>query len=147
MPLYDNAIDTIRTNLEQLQNGERPKFVAIGYFTDEQFAQINEFRLANDLHPLEQNEILYMGRHHYQSRVEKDGYKISDLIQQIENALSENSQVIMAQRMTAIQNQNPRNDGYGNVVNDRAIFELTNKKPRAELFSVIPKGDNIKPTK
>lgn len=45
MPLYDNAIDTIRTNLEQLQNGERPKFVAIGYFTDEQFAQINEFRL------------------------------------------------------------------------------------------------------
>lgn len=152
MPLYDNAIDTIRTNLEQLQNGERPKFVAIGYFTDEQFTQINEFRLANDLHPLEQNEILYMGRHHYQSRVEKDGYKISDLIQQIliqqiENALSENSQVIMAQRMTAIQNQNPRNDGYGNMVNDRAIFELTNKKPRAELFSVIPKGDNNKPLK
>lgn len=41
MPLYNNAIDTIRTNLEQLQNGERPKFVAIGYFTDEQFAQIS----------------------------------------------------------------------------------------------------------
>lgn len=145
MPLYDNALESIRTNLEQLQNGERPKFVAIGYFTDEQFTQINEFRVANDLHPLEQNEILYMGRHHYQSRVEKDGYKISDLIQQIENALSKNSQVIMAQRMTAIQNQTLRNDGYGNLVTDRAIFELTSKKPRAELFSVIPKGDNNKP--
>lgn len=147
MPLYDNAIDIIRTNLEQLQNGERPKFVAIGYFTDEQFNKINEFRIANELHPLEQNEILYMGRHHYQSRVEKDGYEISDLIQQIINALSANSQVIMAHRMTAIQNQTPRHDGYGNLVIDRAIFELTSKKPRAELFSVIPKGDNNKPPK
>lgn len=141
MPLYDNAIDTIRTNLEQLANGERPKFVAIGYFTDEQFSKINEFRLANDLPPLEQNEILYMGRHHYESRVNRDGYKINDLIEQIQSSLSEHSQVIMAQRMTAIQNQNPRNDGYGNLVTDRAIFEMTSKKPRAELFSVIPKGD------
>lgn len=147
MPLYANALDAIQINLEQLQNGERPKFVAIGHFTDEQFAKINEFRTTNDLHPLEQNEILYMGRHHYQSRVERDGYKISDLIQQIINALSENSEVIITQRMTAIQNQAPRNDGYGNMVNDRAIFELTNKKPRAELFSVIPKGDYNKPTK
>lgn len=147
MPLYNNALEIIQTNLEQLQNGERPKFIAIGYFTDEQFTKINEFRIANDLHPLEQNEILYMGRHHYQSRVEKDGYKISDLIKQIINALSENSEVIITNRMTAIQNPAPRNDGYDNMVNDRAIFELTSKKPRAELFSVIPKGDNNKPTK
>lgn len=147
MPLYDNSLDIIRSNLEQLQNGERPKFVAIGYFTDGQFSKINEFRLTNDLHPLEQNEILYMGRHHYQSRVEKDGYKISDLVKQIESALSESSEVVIAQRMTAIQSVIPRNDGYGNSVTDRAIFELTSKKPRAELFSVIPKGDNNKPTK
>ncbi|WP_114801206.1 hypothetical protein U0021_09005 [Moraxella canis] len=147
MPLYENAIQTIKNNLQQLQNGERPKFVAIGYFTDEQFAKINEFRIANDLPPLEQNEILYMGRHHFESRVKKDGYKISDLIQQITNAISENSKVIITQRMTAIQNQTPRNDGYGNLVTDRAIFELTTKKPRAELFSVIPKGDNNKPPK
>ncbi|OAU96701.1 hypothetical protein AO385_0014 [Moraxella catarrhalis] len=53
----------------------------------------------------------------------------------------------MAQRMTAIQSITPRNDGYGNLVTDRAIFELTAKKPRAELFSVIPKGDNNKPPK
>ena len=96
MPLYENAIQTIKNNLQQLQNGE--------------------------------------------SRVKKDGYKISDLIQQITNAISENSKVIITERMTVIQNQTPRNDGYGNIVNDRAIFELTTKKPRAELFSVIPKG-------
>jgi len=29
---------------------------------------------------------------------------------------------------------------------DRAIFECTQRKPRAELFSVIPKGDTRKPT-
>lgn len=147
MPLYENAQAIIRTNLEQLHNGERPKFVAIGYFTDEQFNKINEFRLANELPPLEQNEILYMGRHHYESRVKRDGYQLDDLILQIESSLAESSRTIMAQRMTAVQSTIPRNDGYGNLVTDRAIFELTSKKPRAELFSVIPKGDTNKPPK
>lgn len=147
MPLYENAIQTIKNNLQQLQNGERPKFVAIGYFTDEQFRQINDFRTVKDLPALEQNEIVYMGRHHYESRVVRDGYNIDDLLKQIESALSDKSRVIMAQRMTAIQSITPRNDGYGNLVTDRAIFELTTKKPRAELFSVIPKGDNNKPPK
>lgn len=94
---------------------------------------------------LEQNEILYMGRYHYESHVVRDGYNIDDLLKQIESALSDKSRIIMAQRMTAIQSITPRNDGYGNLVNDRAIFELTRKKPRAELFSVIPKGDQNKP--
>lgn len=89
---------------------------------------------------LEQNEILYIGRHHYESRVVRDGCNIDDLLKQIESTLSDKSRVIMAQRMTAIQSITPRNDGYGNPVNDRAIFELTRKKPRVELFSVIPKA-------
>lgn len=88
-----------------------------------------------------------MGRHHYESRVVRDGYNIDDLLKQIESALSDKSRIIMAQRMTAIQSITPRNDSYGNLVTDRAIFELTTKKPRAELFSVIPKGDNNKPPK
>lgn len=147
MPLYGNAKEIIQTNLEKLTNGERPRFIAIGYFTDEQFNKINEFRLANILPVLEQNEILYMGRHHYESRVIKDGYTIIDLLQQIENSLSEKSEVVISPRMTAIQNPTPRNDGYGNTVIDRAIFELTSRKPRAELYSVIPKGDFKKPQK
>ena len=43
--------------------------------------------------------------------------------------------------MTALKNPVQRNDGYGNNVNDLGILELTQRKPRAELFSVIPKGD------
>ena len=145
MPLYDNALNLIRENLELLENDGRPKFQAIGYFTAEQFAEINAFRAKNELHLLEKNEILYMGRHHYNSRVVRDGYKISDLVLQIESALSELSKVIIAQRMTAVQSVTPRADGYGNTVFDRAVFELTSKKPRAELFSVIPKGDDNRP--
>lgn len=78
------------------------------------------------------------------SHVVRGGYNIDDLLKQIENALSDKIRVIMAQRMTAIQSITPHNDGYGNPVTDRTIFELTRKKPRAELFSVIPKGDQNK---
>lgn len=145
MPLNNNAIEIIQNNLELLQSNQKPPFQVIGYFTEKQFNEINEFRKNNGLHLLETNEILYMGKHHYESRIIRDGYKIPDLIKQIESALSEQSQVIIAQRMTAIQSITPRIDGYGNTVFDRAIFELTSKKPRAELFSVIPKGDDNRP--
>ena len=60
---------------------------------------------------------------------------------QIESALVPDSIVIANPKMTAMQNPQTRDDGYGNAVHDRAIFELTQRKPRAELFSVIPKGD------
>lgn len=145
MPLYNNSLEIIRTNLEQLQNGKRPKFQAIGYFTDEQLTTINTFRATNGLNQLEQNEILYMGRHHYNSRVVRDGYSIDDLVKQIESSLAETSRVAITERMTAIQSTIPRTDGYGNSVLDMAVFELSSKKPRAELFSVIPKGDNNRP--
>ena len=47
--------------------------------------------------------------------------------------------------MTTLENPLGRADGYGNTVHDRAVFECTTKKPRAELFSVMPKGDSRKP--
>jgi hypothetical protein len=47
--------------------------------------------------------------------------------------------------MTAMENPSGRPAGYGNIVHDRAIFECTQRKPRAELFSVFPKGDTRKP--
>ncbi|RKV85588.1 MAG: hypothetical protein D8H97_02950 [Neisseria sp.] len=145
MPLYPNATQLITQNLNAIAKGDRAKFVAIGNFTELQFQEINVYRNSMGLPPLEQNEILYMGRHHYESRSARDGYTIADMLAQIQSALSESSVVVMNARMTAIENQTPRDDGYGNQVTDRAIFELTRKKPRAELFSIIPKGDNIKP--
>lgn len=144
MPLYENAIDIIKSNLEQLQNGERPKFVAIGKLTNEQLESINKKQVEKGLPIVQCNEILYMGRHHYESRVLKDGYTISDLIKQIESALSENSVI---ENNKVLKSTNKRNDGYGNMVEDWAVFEMTAKRPRMELFSVIPKGDNNKPPK
>lgn len=147
MPLHENAIEIIQYNLKTIADGGRPQFQVIGFFTDFQFQEINEFRQRNNLHFLEKNEILYMGRHHYNSRVVRDGYCIEDLIKQICSSLAATSEVMVAERMTAIQSVILRNDGYGNQVLDRAIFELTSKKPRAELFSVIPKGDDNRPQK
>ena len=91
MPLYENALEIIRQNLEQLQNGEHPKFQAIGKLTDEQLNTINQKQFEKGLPTVECNEILYMGRHHYNSRVVQDGYTILDLLKQIESVLTESS--------------------------------------------------------
>ncbi|WP_256205946.1 MULTISPECIES: hypothetical protein [unclassified Pseudomonas] len=47
--------------------------------------------------------------------------------------------------MTALRSTIGRNDGYGNEIYDEAIFELTARKPKAELYSIVPKGDRNKP--
>jgi hypothetical protein len=117
---------------------------AIGHFTEVQFAEINRIRFQLGLANLEQNEIVFFGRHALSSR-SKDGYTVDDVTTQICSALCVNSVAIIGRKMTCIENPNRRADGYGNTVNDRAVFELTSRKPRAELFSVIPKGDNNKP--
>jgi hypothetical protein len=43
--------------------------------------------------------------------------------------------------MTALHAARDRADGYGCMVRDMAVFELSARKPRVELYSVIPKGD------
>lgn len=144
MPLYENALEIIRSNLEQLQTGERPKFQAIGKLTEEQLMLINQKQAEKGLPIVQCNEIVYMGKHHFESRVKKDGYAIDDLLKQIESALSESS---LVQNNKVLESAMLRNDGYGNLVRDRAVFEMTAKRPRMELFSVIPKGDDKKPKK
>ena len=66
---------------------------------------------------------------------------------QIEYALADTAIVLPILKMTATRSATLRSDGYGNYVFDEAVYELTQRKPRAELFSVIPKGDKIKPLK
>jgi hypothetical protein len=97
------------------------------------------------LQKIESREIVFIGRHFYASRA-KDGYTIGDMWTQIKAALSAESVVFANPKMTALESPVGRADGYGNTVHDRAIFECTQRKPRAELFSVIPKGDSQKPT-
>lgn len=144
MPLYADAEARIRFNLLKIESGERAPLTAIGSLTEIQFENLNIYRAKFDLHLLEQNEIILIGKHLYNSRV-KDGYTIDDMIAQIVSALSPASVVDISATWSRIDNPNPRADGYGNFVHDRGVFEMTAKKPRAELFSVMPKGDNIKP--
>jgi len=92
-------------------------------------------------------EVVFIGKHIYQSRVAKDGYAIEDVIDQISNAMHSESVVLDTSKMTAMENPNLRADRYGNMVKDRAVFECTVRHPRPELFSVVPRGDLIKPQK
>jgi len=143
MPLDPGAIQAIQAilrNLEMLQKGQKPPFILIGRFTDRQLADIDAVRRGLRLHEIALNEIIFVGRHLHNSR-SKDGYTLRDMALQIESALSSDSVVFANARMTALDSASLRQDGYGNQVRDRAIFECTQKRPRAELFSVIPKGD------
>lgn len=147
MPLYENVEEELREHIQKLFDSERPNILAIGKLTDEQLSAINVYRKAESLPELENEEVLYIGRHHYESR-SNDGYNADDLFKQIEHGLSEDSEFKKNPRKphgTVLNNPNGRNDGYGNVVYDNAVLELTARKPRAELYSVIPKNDKIKP--
>jgi hypothetical protein len=146
LPLYEDAEAAIKRQLERLAANEKPPVIVIGCFTPAQFEAINVGRANLELHLLEQNEILFLGRHVYASRT-KDGYDIDDIIAQIRSALSVEAVAEIRKHMSCMQCNQGRDDGHGNMVLDRAIFEMTAKRPKAELFSVIPKGDKNKPKK
>ncbi|WP_219608316.1 hypothetical protein [Burkholderia gladioli] len=145
MPLYDNALYLIRGNLEEIRRGGKARAVTVGRLTDDQHEAVNAHRAAADLPPLEDPEIVFIGKHIYNSRIERDNYTIDDVIEQIASALAADAVVMASAKMTALESTTQREDGYGNSVRDRAVLELTQRKPRAELYSVIPKGDANKP--
>ncbi len=144
MPLYPNALDLIRVNLELLKAGGRPKVISIGYLTETQHQAINVIRTREEKPLLVEPVVLFLGRHLYESR-NADGYTIDDMMSMIESALSADSVAHAHHKMTGIMNHSARDDGYGNQVHDLGVFELYAKRPKAELLSVIPKGDNNKP--
>lgn len=141
MPLDLSRIDAICANLERIAKGDQPRTIEIGEITVAQFEAINELRAASNLPAVESRVIVYTGFHHYDSRCLKDGYTTEDLILQLRSSLGAESVVIPSRKMTGLQNKQGRNDGYGRVVKDLAILELTSKKPKVLVFSVIPKGD------
>jgi hypothetical protein len=145
MPLITNAKDILRANLELLAQGERPMVVTIGYLTEKQHTTINIYRMGHDLPRLASPEVVFLGRHLYNSRVIKDGYTIDDILDQIESAMSDTAIAIATHKMTALRSTTVRSDRYGNQVTDEAVLELTQRRPKSELYSVIPKGDRKKP--
>jgi hypothetical protein len=148
MPLYENAEELIRANLEQFNPTRKVKVkaVAIGQLTEAQLATLHAYQDAQRL-PKSESEVLFHGWHIYKSRVLKDGYQIEDVIEQITSVMSSKSIVEATHYITIMQNPAPRVDRYGNTVHDRAVLECTARHPRPELYSVIPKGDIVKPRK
>lgn len=144
MPIFSGSEGLVRLNLTTIAQGGRPSVVEIGALTHEQFIEVNAIRAKLGLHEIRENGIVFLGRHLFNSR-SNDGYTIDDMVVQITSAMDSASIVMVNPGMTAIQNPAARIDRLGNRITDRAIFEATARKPRLELFSVIPKGDAIKP--
>ena len=146
MPLYPNAKELIRKNLEAIQAGERVPRVTVGRLTRAQIEAVNAQQAAEGL-PLSIDEVVFVGRHIYKRRILEEEYRIDDVIDQIESAMSERSEVIANEYMTAIKNPVARADRLGNLVHDEAILECSKYRPNPDIFSVMPKGDKIKPKK
>ena len=146
MPLYPHAKDLIRNNLKAIQAGERAPRIAVGRLTKAQIEAVNAQQAAEEL-PLSIDEVVFVGRHIFKRRILQDGYTIEDVVLQIESAMDEGSQVIATQYMTAIRNPVARKDRLGNLVHDEAILECSRYRPNPDIFSVMPKGDKIKPQK
>lgn len=146
MPLYPNAKDLIRKNLQAIAVGERVPRIAVGRLTETQIAAVNAQQSTQSL-PLSIDEVVFVGRHIHKRRILGDGYSIEEVIDQIESALGEGSQVIANEYMTAVKNPVARRDRLGNLVHDEVILECSRYRPNPDIFSVVPKGDKIKPQK
>ncbi|MDR3752864.1 MAG: hypothetical protein P4K93_09305 [Terracidiphilus sp.] len=140
MPLYADGLRKIRRNLAEARSGLRPRAVKIGFFTAEQLAGINEARAERGF-PALLPEIVFHGAHLYRSRCVRDGYTIDQVLEQIQSAFSDSSQVNFSASSSIMRNPDQRMDHNGNLVHDEAVFECTGRYPYADLFSVIPKGD------
>ena len=140
MPLYQDAAENIREQLDRIRLGHRVPLIAIGYLTEAQHTALREFRASQNLAGGESPEIVYLGRHHFNSR-SAQGYTVEDMVLQIQAGLAADAAPFLRGAMTSLWAVSERDDGYGKRVRDQAIFEMTSRKPRVELYSVIPKGD------
>ena len=146
MPLNPDAEKLIRKHLKKARNGKRTGPVSIGTLTDKQLADLNAERHKRNLEPMV-NDVKFTGRHIHDRRVVVDGYSTTDVITQIKSAMAIDSVIKTTPKMTVLQSIRDREDGFGNVVRDEVVLECTGRFPHPELYSVIPKGDAIKPCK
>jgi hypothetical protein len=146
MPLAPDGEALIRKNLLKIRRGKKAQQYIIGRFTEAQLTVINAQRAQRGWEPLVA-DILFNGRHVYESRCKRDGYSIDDVVVQIISALSATSIPHLDRASTVLRAPTERDDGHGHKVRDEAVFECTNRHPNAELFSVAPKGDGKEPHK
>ena len=117
MPLYVNGKDLIRKNLEAIHAGQRVPRIKVGRLTKTQIEAVNAQQAAKAL-PFSIDEVVFVGRHIHKRRILGDGYTIDDVIDQVESAMSQGSEVIANEYMTAMRNPIARADRLGNLVHD-----------------------------
>ncbi|HEY5329372.1 MAG TPA: hypothetical protein VIJ79_05780 [Acidobacteriaceae bacterium] len=139
MPLYANALNLIRANLEIAAKGQKPPLIRIGELSADQLATVNAQRLEEDLLPVV-SQVLFDGRHLFNSRCVEDGYTIDDVLAQISSAFNDASAVSPGWS-TVLISRIPRIDRSGRVIRDEAVFECHGRLPHPELLSVVPRGD------
>jgi hypothetical protein len=144
VPLYSNAEKTIREHLELVRLGQKPRRVTIGELSKDQLDSLNEQRKKAGFEPLN-GLVFFRGKHVYERRIMDDCYTVEDVIDQIKSAFSEASTAHLSPKMSSLRNPLARPDRYGNRVHDEIALECFANHPKAELFSVIPKGDKNKP--
>ena len=144
MPLSKGAPALIRANLEAVQNGNRVRPVVIGTLTDAQLDAINEERRACGYSPVVK-DVVFMGGHVYASRIERDGYTIDDVLEQIAGGMDSAAVVLRSPTMTAMENPVQRTDRYGNSVRDRAIFRVF--RPVSPARALLSHAERRRPFK
>lgn len=146
MPLNANAAELIRGNLVKIHRGRKAWPVVIGCLTDAQLEILNAERERRGFKTMVA-KVMFVGAHIYDSRVVQDGYSFDDVITQIESAMHETAILKIEPKMNGLVSCVEREDGYGNRIIDWGVLECSMRFPRPELYSVIPKGDHIKPSK
>lgn len=68
MPLFANAVDLIRANLERISRDGRVRAVDIGHFTKEQHEAINRVKASAGMPPPGSPVIVFIGSHLYTRR-------------------------------------------------------------------------------
>ena len=147
MGLNHDAEKLIRANLElaakwfALERAARPRqpIVRIGEISQPQLTKINQQRQEEDLPPVVA-EVLFDGRHLYESRCLEDGYTIDEVIEMISVAFHDEAHVAPGWS-TVLISSTTRVNNAGKSVRDEAVFECHGKLPHPELLSVIPRGD------
>jgi hypothetical protein len=89
VPFDIDALSRIRSQLEAISNGQRPRLIAVGRLSTDQLQTINSTRIANGFSPIVA-EILFDGRHLFKSRCVDDGYTLDEVIEQLESAFTDN---------------------------------------------------------
>lgn len=144
MPLSEEALALIRANLVGLRSGYKVRLVVS---EPSRLCSLTRSTRSARGYPRIVAEVVFIGRHVYESRIVRDGYSIEDVLDQIASSMNLAAMVLNTPGMTAVENPASRTDRCGNTVRDRVIFECSARHPRPQLFSVVPKGDRIKPKK